>query len=168
MVDFGVVMTEKDGCSGYSSNCFVETEIGDVLYELWNYAEQQGFRYEIKPQRKYLYCGSYCDNVYTVTPKLEVYKCLVHAGEKKHLMGRIDKQGQFVDQTPAFYEWMTVDPFKNNECKECVYLPVCGGGCGVRAYDETGSYHAKGCFRVKGVIEKQVKKFVENTMKDRA
>lgn len=43
--------------------------------------------------------------------------------------------------------------------KECVYLPACGGGCGVVSYNETNSYHSKGCFKVKGVLEKQVLRY---------
>ena len=167
-VDFGIVQTEESACAGYSSSCFLEHEIGDVLYDLWNYAESQGFKHSNKPRRKYLYCGLYSDNQYSVTPNLDIYKCLEHAGVKKHRMGRIDENGRFVDQTPAFYEWMSVDPLKNDECKNCVYLPSCGGGCGVVAYNETGSYHAKGCFKVKGTVEKQVLKFVEDIMKQRS
>ena len=166
-VDFGIVHVGPASCPGYSSNCLLDSEIGDMLYDLWSYAEKQGFRRKIKPQRRYLYCGLFCDNQYTVTPNLDIYKCSEQAGIPEHLMGRIDEQGRFVDQTPAFYEWMTVDPFKNDECKECIYLPNCGGGCGVVAYNDAGTYHAKGCYMVKGTIEKQVIKFVESIMAQR-
>ena len=168
IIDFGIVRTEGSACTGYSSNCFLENEIGDILYDLWNYAESQGFKHNNKPQRRYIYCGLCGDNQYSVAPNLDVYKCILHVGVKEHLMGRIDENGRFVDQTPAFYEWMSIDPLKNEECKNCVYLPSCGGGCGVVAYNETGSYHAKGCFKVKGTVEKQVLKFVEDIMKQRS
>ena len=167
-VDFGIVRAEGVACSGYSNNCFVESEIGDLLYELWNYAEKQGFRCKVRLQRRYLFCGLYCENNYTVDPELDVYKCWHHVGVKKHLMGRIDEHHRFVDQTPAFFEWMTVDPFKNDDCKTCIYLPTCGGGCGAAAYEKAGSYHANGCVQVKGVVEKQVMKFVEDIMRDRS
>jgi len=166
-ISFGIVRTQGAACSGYSSNCLSDIETGDVQYELWSYAEKQGFKHKRKPQRRFIYCGMYCDNAYTITPSLDVYKCLEHVGVSEHLMGRIDEQGHLVDQTPAFYEWMTVDPFKNEECMKCVYLPTCGGGCGVTAYTKTGSYQAKGCYLVKGTVEKQVLKFVEDTMKSR-
>ena len=166
-VDFGIVRTEGTACAGYSTNCFSEIEIGDVLYDLWGYAEKQGFRYKIKPNRRFFYCGLYCDNQYTIASNLDVYKCWEHVGNPIHLMGRIDENGRFVDQTHAFFEWMSVDPLKNDTCKACVYLPTCGGGCGVIAYNETGSYHAKGCFKVRGTVEKQVLKFVEGIMKPR-
>jgi uncharacterized protein len=109
----------------------------------------------------------YYENAYTIAPNLDVFKCLEHVGVKEHLMGRIDEQGNFIDHTNAFYEWMSVDPLKNDECKNCVYLPTCGGGCGVIAFSEAGSYHAKGCFKVRGTVEKEVIKFVQETMKNR-
>lgn len=161
-VDFGIVRGQTSACSGYSSKCLSEGEIGDVLYNLWNYAESQGFRYNIRPIRKMMYCGLYSNNQFTVAPNCDVYKCWEHVGQTDHLMGRIDEQGNLNNLSYAFYDWMSIDPLKNEECKDCVYLPVCGGGCGVLSFNATGSYHAKGCFKVKGTIEKQVLKYVEN------
>ena len=34
-VDFGIVRGLTESCAAYSSNCFVEGEIGSVLYDLW-------------------------------------------------------------------------------------------------------------------------------------
>ena len=164
-VDFGIVRGETSSCSGYSSNCFAESEIGDVLYDLWNYAEMQGFKYNIRPIRRNMYCGLYGDNQYTIAPNCDLYKCWEHVGQNEHLMGKINEKGSFTNVTHSFFDWMTVDPLKNDECEECVYLPTCGGGCGVISYNELGTYHAKGCFKVKGTIEKQVIKYVESIMK---
>jgi len=166
-VNFGIVRTQGAACSGYSSKCISDNEIGNVLYELWTYAEKQGFQHGIKPQRKFLYCGMYCENAFIIAPNLDVYKCVDHTGVSEHLMGRIDEMGNYVDQTSAFYEWMTVDPLKNDTCKKCVYLPTCGGGCGVISYNESGSYQAEGCFCTKGTVEKTIIKFVEDKMKNR-
>ena len=164
-VDFGIVRGGTSACSGYSINCFSENEIGEVLYDLWNYAEKQGFKYNIRPMRRFVYCGLYGDSQYTIAPNCDVYKCWEHVGQKEHLMGKLNEKGNFVNITSAFFDWMSVDPLKNDECKECVYLPSCGGGCGVVSYNETGTYHSKGCFKVKGTVEKQVVKYVEGMIK---
>lgn len=163
-VDFGIVRGGTSACADYSPKCFSESEIGDVLYNLWNFAEKQGFKYKIRPMRKTMYCGLYSNNQFTVAPNCDVYKCWEHVGQEEHLMGKIDENGN-LRVTYAYYDWMSVDPLKNAECSECVYLPVCGGGCGVVSYNETGTYHAKGCFKVKGTIEKQVLKYVEEITK---
>ncbi len=41
--DFRIVRSSTDACSAYSGNCFLEGEIGDVLFELWNEAEKTRF-----------------------------------------------------------------------------------------------------------------------------
>lgn len=161
VVDFGIVRGMTNACVAYSGHCLTEEEIGDALYDLWNFAEKQGFKYNIRPMRKWMYCGLYGDNQFTVAPNCEVYKCWEHTGQKEHFMGVIDANGNFVNVQYAFYDWMSNDPLKNNTCSQCVYLPSCGGGCAVVSYNNNKSYHSTGCFKVKGVIEKQVLKYVE-------
>ena len=80
---------------------------------------------------------------------------------KKYLkrMGNINENGNIDNIKYSYYDWMSHNPLENEECKECVYLPACGGGCGVVSYNETNSYHSKGCFKVKGVLEKQVLRY---------
>lgn len=160
-VDFGIVRGSTEACSAYSENCFVEGEIGDVLFELWNVAEKEGFKYNIRPIRRWLYCGLYSDNQFTVTPDCEVYKCWEHTGNKEHLMGVIDENGRINNMQYNFFDWMSNDPLNNKECSQCAYLPTCGGGCGVVSYNESKTYHSTGCFKVKGVVEKQILKYVE-------
>lgn len=160
-VDFGIVRGLTESCSGYSNNCFVEEEIGPVLYDLWEAAEQQGFYYNIHPMRRWMYCGLYGDNQYTVTPNCEVYKCWEHAGEKEHCIGKLDENGNLVGVSFAFYDWMSHNPLECDECRQCAYLPACGGGCGMVSYAKFGHYHGVGCFKIKGVIEKQLIKLYE-------
>ena len=78
---------------------------------------------------------------------------------------RIDEKGEIENQTYKFYEWMTRNPLDAKECRECVYLPACGGGCGAISYNETNSYTGKGCFKIKGCIEKQVINYVSEILK---
>ena len=37
-----------------------------------------------------------------------------------------------------------------------MYLPVCGGGCVGATYCDQNNYHSSGCYKIKGVFEKQV------------
>lgn len=164
-VDFGIVRGSTESCAAYSGHCLVEEEIGETLYDLWSAAEVEGFKYNIRPTRKWLYCGLYSDNQFTVTPECDVYKCWEHTGQKEHLMGTLDDDGNIVNIKPAFFEWMSHDPISIEECKECVYLPVCGGGCGVISYNKCKTYHASGCFKVKGVVEKQLLKYIEGLLR---
>lgn len=159
-VDFGIVRGSTKACSAYSGNCLTEGTIGDVLEGLWSKAEKEGFKMYTKPFPKWIYCGLYADNQYTITPNGDLYKCWEHAGDEKHLMGRINENGNIDDITYAYYDWMSSNPLEVEDCRKCVYLPACGGGCGVVSYNESGTYHEKGCFKVKGVLEKQILRYV--------
>ncbi len=158
-IDFGIVRGSTAACSAYSGNCFVDHEIGDLLEMLWVEAEIQGFSIRAFPMQRWMYCGLYSDSQYTITPDCGVYKCWEHAGIDKHLMGRLDENGAISEVQFAFFNWMSKNPLENKQCRECVYLPACGGGCGVISYNETGDYHSSGCFKVKGVLEKQIQRF---------
>lgn len=159
-VDFGIVRGSTDSCAAYSGHCFVEGEIGPILADLWDAAERVGFKYNIRPLRRWLYCGLYSDNQFTITPECDVYKCWEHTGQKEHQIGILNENGELSNIQYAFYDWMSTDPLRNADCRDCVYLPNCGGGCGVISYNETETYHARGCFKVKGVVEEQVKRYV--------
>jgi len=160
-LDFGIVHSVTDSCLGYSGNCFKEEELGEVLDRLWKTAAQQGFTRYPNLQRKSCYCGLYCENNYTISPKGEVYKCWEMVGDERHKIGDISSKGTVENIQYALYDWMTIDPFDNEECAKCPYLPLCGGGCIMFSMNSTGSYHGNGCFKVKGVIEKQVIEFVK-------
>lgn len=164
-IDFGIVHGGTESCTSYESNCYVEDEVGNLLENLWKEAAKVGFNSKVKLMRKWTYCGLNCDNNYTISPEGEVYKCWEHAGEPEHLMGTIDEKGEIENQTYKFYEWMTRNPLDAKECRECVYLPACGGGCGAISYNETNSYTGKGCFKIKGCIEKQVINYVCEILK---
>lgn len=158
-IDFGIVRGSTAACSSYSGHCFSEEELGDTLEQLWDVAGSHGFHMSTKPFRKWMYCGLYGDSSYTVAPNGQVYKCWEHVGEEEHMIGRLDEEGALSDLRYAFYDWMSRNPLETADCKECVYLPACGGGCGVVSFNEHGSYHESGCFKTRGVLEKQVKRF---------
>lgn len=166
-VDFGIVRGSTKACSAYSGNCFLEESVGTVLDVLWSEAEKEGFKVYTNPSPKWIFCGLYADNQYTITPNGDLYKCWEHAGDEHHLMGKLYAEGNIDDIRYAYYDWMSFNPLENEECVNCVYLPACGGGCAVVGYNETGTYHGKGCFKVKGVIEKQIMRYVKETIKNR-
>lgn len=164
-LDFGIVRGTTKSCSAYSGNCIADSEIGETVAQLWNIAENNGFKIYSRPSLRWMYCGLYGDNQFTITPDCGIYKCWEHAGLDAHKMGEIGLNGEFQNIRYAFFDWMSKNPLEDSECNSCVYLPACGGGCGVISYNETKSYHAKGCFKVKGVLEKQVLRYVDQLTK---
>lgn len=164
-LDFGIVRSSTNACSSYSGNCFVEEELGDTLEYLWNTAIHHGFKMNVIPMRKWTYCGLYNDSVYTLAPNGDLYKCWEHVGEEEHKIGILSENGIMEDTRYAFFDWMTHDPLETKQCSECSYLPACGGGCGVISYNNSKTYHEPGCFKTKGVLEKQIKFFLKSNEK---
>ena len=157
-IDFGIVKGTTKACSSYTGNCFVENELGEILDGLWEELESMGFDYNINPQKKFLFCGLYCDAAFTISPFAEIYKCWDLVGTDEHLMGKISPSGDIVDVKYPYFDWMSHNPLEVEECKNCLYLPACGGGCGAVSYSQNGNYHSKGCYKTIGVIEKQVER----------
>lgn len=162
-IDFGIVRGGTEACSSYEDNCYIEEELGSLLSTLWTNAKKDGFDPKIRPYRKWTYCGLNCDNNLTIEPSGEVYKCWEHVGELEHKIGRIAPGGSLENVSYKFFKWITRNPLNIAECRECVYLPACGGGCGAVSYNREKKYEASGCFKIKGTIEEEVKNYI-NTM----
>ncbi len=158
-IDFGIVSCGTDACSSYEDNCYVEEELGDLLSNLWTKAGKVGFDVKRRPMRKWTYCGLNCDNNFTIEPSGEMYKCWEHTGEEEHRIGKLDADGNIKDITYKYFEWMTRNPLNVEECRDCVYLPACGGGCGSVSYGKSEKYEDSGCFKIKGIVEEQVKSY---------
>lgn len=74
-LDFGIVRGNTKACSEYSSTCFLEEEVPDVLDKLWEEAKNKGFRLNFRPARRWLFCGLEGDYSYTIAPDGGIYKC---------------------------------------------------------------------------------------------
>lgn len=159
-VDFGITRDSTSACSSYKSNCLPEEYLPDILNELWKYSEANMFSKYPQPMRKWTYCGLFDEYSFTFSPLGELYKCWEMVGDNKHKMGYIKDDGTLTDVTFAYYDWLSIDPLKEPDCSDCKYLPICGGGCRMLSYRQTGTYHAAGCEKVKGVIEKQIEVYV--------
>lgn len=76
-----------------------------------------------------------------------------------HNCRRVAKDGSGTFQK-VLHGITIMEELKEPDCSDCKYLPICGGGCRMLSYRQTGTYHAAGCEKVKGVIEKQIEVYV--------
>ena len=159
-VDFGIIRDGK--CS---SNCFDDSELGDILEPLWNTLKELKFNFNVKPSRKSLYCGLYGDTSFTIDHKGNIYKCWELVGDDNHFMGSLNEEGKISSLNYNFFNWMSRNPLETKECRECKYLPICGGGCGSVAIERHDDIHACGCFKSKSIFDKQIKFYYENKIK---
>jgi uncharacterized protein len=164
-VDLGILKNLTPACSSLTS-CLSGSELSRVLPPLWRIAFDKGFQFNLRPRQAYVFCGSLKDAYYTIDPRGDLYKCWDHVGIEEHRMASLlDESGDSL--TPRYYEWMSRDALEIPECRECIFLPACGGGCAAISYAEKGTYKAPGCFKIKYLIEEQLKIYLEMKYPDR-
>ena len=66
-------------------------------------------------------------NSVVIGPEGELYKCWNDVGKEDRVYGYLD--GRITNEPLLFRYLAASDPFDDEQCKECILLPVCGGGC---------------------------------------
>ena len=64
--------------------------------------------------------------------KGELYKCFESVGNRLEVIGDIRN---YRETNGRLEKWLKYDPFADSECRDCVALPVCMGGCAHHAMD---------------------------------
>lgn len=137
-------------CSSYGN--FLEGGEPDVLTKLWKYDKNQ------KPKAWILPCLVYT-GLYIIDPYGDVYKCISTPGQKKDVVGTVNNG--ILEYSYNFYDFMTRNPVEMPECANCVYLPMCGGGCPSMARMKTGTYHAPHCGSAKELLNRKILDYIE-------
>lgn len=72
------------------------------------------------------YCGSDRYKCFTIGPGSLVYKCLerIDPGEEVGII----HEGTFIPNQ-NYWGWAINEPFDHQACRDCLYLPICMGGC---------------------------------------
>ncbi|MDD5494137.1 MAG: radical SAM protein [Dehalococcoidia bacterium] len=99
-------------------------------------------------------------NDFVVGPQGEIYACWHNVGDDKMIMGNIHN-GEVISNHILFTRFLEgIDPFENDKCKNCFYLPICGGGCPYdRILNKYYGQHIETCTMHKG--KKTLEKMLE-------
>ncbi len=89
-------------------------------------------------------CELHSRHAYTIGPDGSLYACPGFTGHQSRSIGHIDGRADAVRQAAA-EEFDTVAPWQ--QCGDCSFMPVCGGGCSVASYTEQGDLHAPNCHK---------------------
>jgi len=124
----------------HDSKCFSVEEYAHheiVLYRSF-IDEGWSFNFKRKLTPRYEGCAAYTKRSYAICPDLSVLKCWELASSNKHKIGRIEEKGKMIlngKESTA----LALDPLDNQDCRDCIHLPLCMGGCAVDRSTSTSS-----------------------------
>ena len=106
-------------------------------------------------------CEIHRRHAYTIGPDGSLYACPGFTGDVKESTGHVDGRKEAQRQAAKERFEQLLSPHKE-ECGDCSYVPVCGGGCSVAAHTEAGDMHAPSCH--KGAFESAVAGLAQRTV----
>ena len=156
----GQIVGINDGAAApsasYGARCFTNPEFARAEREFVKLAACYGFSEPALPRPTGAPCTAVRANELVVGSKGELYKCWDSVGNSLEVVGHIRDYGNL---NGRLAKWLRYDPFADDECRGCIALPVCMGGCAHHAMDLLQYENRCGTFR--HTYREQVLEFVE-------
>ncbi len=143
-ISFGIVRGNIPFSCNFHNTLFVGSDLSKVLPMLWEAATERGFKVQTRPNIRHIYCMYEKLHSYLIDPNLNVYPCWEMAGIEKYRIGKILDNGKF-KANPFYYTAKGRDPTVFKECRDCVFLPICMGGCAMESIRRNGDPNGPGC-----------------------
>jgi uncharacterized protein len=126
----GQIISVDDGAPApsrtYQPRCFPRPEFARVERAFLATAARYSLTSSMLPKPKGTPCTAVRANELIVGSKGELYKCWESVGNALEVVGHIREYQQ---QNGRLQKWLKYDPFADQECRSCVALPGCMGGC---------------------------------------
>lgn len=129
------MVTEEDtACLSQNSLCYKHMELEEFYNEIGAYID-----FNISELPGVCNCAAEHEYSFVIAPNGYLHKCLNEICNPEHAIGSVVglRNGTF-----SAARYMGRDPFSEDECTECPYLPVCYGGC-VFEYKKHNSHACK-------------------------
>ena len=153
----GTCMTTAGAGSGGSGACDSCHFVDEKMQFLRDETRKRGFS---TPDGVHMGpCEIHRRHAYTIGPEGSLYNCPGFTGDTSQSTGHID--GREETWRAAAAERFDRLTAHKEECGDCSFVPVCGGGCSVAAHTEVGDMHAASCH--KGAFESAVVSLAERT-----
>ncbi len=104
-------------------------------------------------------CEIHRRHAYTIGPEGSLYACPGFTGDGSESTGHIGGHDD-ARRRAAAERFERLSPHKD-ECGDCSFIPVCGGGCSMAAHTELGNMHTPSCH--KGAMEAAVLSLAQRT-----
>lgn len=134
-VYMGKITGVNDGSAAPSSSykgCFRPADFAETEFLFQQLAKEYGFTSFNLPRAKGAPCTAVRENEYVVGSEGELYKCFDSVGNANDVFGNIR---DYNNVNSRVNKWLAYTPFTNRECRHCVALPVCMGGCAHHSFD---------------------------------
>lgn len=104
----------------YASDCTAFYESSDIkdYYSDWS-MDDLGVQL--------CYCGAEHRHSYAIDEKGNLYKCWNSMGVESEVYGSVFNSDEVSANIAS--QFLGRDPFTEAECRDCPYMPICGGGC---------------------------------------
>jgi len=90
-----------------------------------------------KTTEYYMLRKGFCETIspwsWSFAPDGRIYKCTNDLGNKDESIGYLDQSGK-IKWNYNLVKWLTFNPFEDEGCIRCKYLPICMGGCPYRRF----------------------------------
>jgi uncharacterized protein len=132
----GHLIAVNDGASqpsaSYNKPCFTTREFASTEKYFNDAARSYGFTSRVLDGPILTPCMAMREAEYVVGSEGELYKCWKSVGNENEVVGNIV---DFQNPNSRVRRWLGYDPFEDRECRNCIALPVCMGGCAHHAMD---------------------------------
>jgi uncharacterized protein len=134
-------------CMGYPDEALPEEEFDSVLDEFCkaqpgsaetNLAEVVGF-----PPGRHYTCEALAYNSYAVSPSGSLFKCPLEIDDDQKAVGNVSRPLDLYDVN--LLRWLSFDPFSVPECRDCLFVPLCLGGCPKKLFEEGETGRRSAC-----------------------
>jgi uncharacterized protein len=136
--------------------CFSNREFAEAERRFLALAREYGLSSPALPTPTGAPCTAVRANELVVGSRGELYKCWDTAGDHREVIGHIRDHNKL---NSRLAKWLAYDPFANDECRGCIALPVCMGGCAHHAFDKLQYENRCGTFR--HTYREQVREFID-------
>jgi uncharacterized protein len=135
-VGLGQLIAVNDGAPSpsvsYNHGCFSNQEYARAEQEFQDLAAKYGFSSGRPPMPMGTPCTAVRANELIVGSRGELYKCFESVGNPREIIGDIR---HYSELNGRLQRWLKYDPLSDDECRGCIALPVCMGGCAHHAMD---------------------------------
>jgi uncharacterized protein len=140
----------------YRPTCLSNREFAKARLWLEQVKGAYGFAHSASlPAPRSIPCTAIAGGDLVIGSRGEMYKCYEHVGYDGEVIGNVR---DYLQTNSRLRKWLGYEPFGNPECRSCIALPVCMGGCAHHAMDR--KLYANRCGDFRHTYQEQVERYV--------